>query len=176
MSGSVGSVMFEVSFLVLGVMIYFIIGNYYKISLGFLLAAVSVVFYMAGASVSDSFSLRILIQTIPFFVMMYKQPKINIGDVKNKKICPVCGKLNELDADFCAAPRCDADLRALRETKKLCYYFPPNVITGTVLFVVAGSLLYEYTTIGRFILNWVYFLWPLLIFIGIISYFIMKNQ
>jgi len=168
-----GKIIFEVGFFFAGVVIYFVIGSYYRFLYGFLLATISVFLYVAGLILGFGLIVRLLLQAIPFAVMILRTPSINIKIEKDKKICPKCGYLNDQNADFCTAPRCDADLRVYNDYSKISYYFPPKVIAGIIMGFVALSLLYDNTILGKYIVSVLYGAWPavaLLVFIIVVFY------
>ena len=169
-----GIVMFEVGFFFAGVMIYFAIGSYYKILSGFSLALLGGFLYFAGLVLGLSFPARFILMAIPFAVMMYRQPSGNVTLEKGKKMCPVCGFLNDRNADFCKALHCDADIRNSEDTSKLSYYLPPKVAAGIIVFIAGGSVLYEYSTMGRFVITVLYGAWPAVAILGLLLFILYK--
>ena len=169
-----GKVIFEVGFFFAGVVIYFVIGSYYRILYGFLLATISGFFYVAGLVLGFGFIVRLFIQAIPFAVMMLRAPGNKIQIEKDKKICPECGHVNDQDADSCMAPRCDADLRVYKDYSKISYYFPPKLIAGIIITIVVVSVLYDYTTPGKFIVSVLYGAWPAIALLGILIFALYK--
>ncbi|MBN1291357.1 MAG: hypothetical protein JXB48_05910 [Candidatus Latescibacteria bacterium] len=151
-----GNVMFEVGFCFAGVLIYFAIGSYYRTLYGLALAVVSLFLYLTGLMLEMNVIIRFLLQIAPCALITYKQSSGNITLVKDKKMCPVCGYLNEPDAKICKALHCEADLSEYEDTSKLGYYLPPKLIAGLLIFVIGGSLLYEYISAGKFILAVIY--------------------
>ena len=115
---------------------------------------------------------RFILQAIPFAVMMYRQPSGNLTLEKGKKMCPVCGYLNDQDADFCKALHCDAELGNDEKTTKLSYYMPPKVAAGIIVFIAGGSVLYEYTTLGKLVIAVVYGAWPAVAILCVLLYIV----
>ena len=172
-----GGAMLEVGIILFGILIYFAIGSYYRLSLGYTLAAISFGLYVLSVMAGLSMPGRIIIQSIPFFVMMYRQHGANhIEIAENEKLCPACGLINEPDAVTCAGPRCYTDLRPQEQARGFFYYLPPNVIKGLVLFLVIGFASYEFTVTGKVLITWVYFVWPLLLIISGALYFIITRR
>ena len=169
-----GTVMFEVGFFFASVMIYFAIGNYYKILSGFFLALLGGFLYFAGLVLGLSFPARFILMAIPFAVMMYRQPPGNITLEKGKKMCPVCGYLNDPDADFCKALHCDVELGKDEDTSKLSYYLPQKVAAGIILFIAGGSLLYEFFIPGRFVITVIYGAWPAIAMLCLLLFILYK--
>lgn len=169
-----GTVPFEVGFFFAGIMIYFAIGNYYKILSGLFLALLSVFLYSVGLLLGLSLFSRIILQAIPFAVMMYRQTSGNLTLDKNKKMCPVCGFLNDRDADFCHALHCDAALGNDEKTSKLSYYLPPKVVAGIIVFIAGGSVLYDNSTLGKLVITIVYGAWPAIAMLCVLLYILYK--
>ena len=169
-----GNVIFEVGFFFASVMIYFVLGSYYRILYGFLLAIVGGFLYLAGFVLGLSMIVRLLLQVIPFAVMILRTPSDKIEIEKNEKICPKCGYINDQDSDFCMAPRCDADLSAYKDYSKISYYLPPKVIASIIMGIIVGCLLYSYTTWGKFITVVLYVAWPAIAALVFMIYVLYK--
>ena len=155
-----GVIMFEVGFVFACVVIYFVIGNYYRTSYGFLLAVISFFLYLVGLGLQFGLFARFFLQALPFAIIIYRHSAGNVTIEKGKKMCPVCGFLNDQNTDICKAPHCEAVFTDNEDTSKLSFYLPPKFVVGIVVFIAGGSLLYEYTAAGKFAVSVIYGAWP----------------
>ncbi len=163
-----GPVFFEVAFFFAGVVIYLSIGSYYRMINGLLLAGISAILYYFGLISGAGVFFRILLQCVPFLVIMYRTHTNTMTIDDDTVICPVCGHHNEWGTKTCAAPRCDADLGDYESHGRLSHYFPPKLVAGLLGgSVVLGAVITQFEG-GSFLLTWIEAAWPAFVLIALI--------
>ncbi|MFC1490193.1 hypothetical protein ACFL6K_03190 [Candidatus Latescibacterota bacterium] len=133
---------FEFPYFLSCILIYYVIGSYYKLKYGFLLLFLSIILYVIAFPL-QSILLRIMIQAIPFAVIFYRTKTGNMTIPDDVYICPSCGHHNEKEQTICGAPRCEQTLTNLAQHSELSYYFPPYLILLIFLAVLLAIMLLD---------------------------------
>ncbi len=169
-----GTVMFEVGLGLGTVLVYFAVGQYYRIRYGVLAGAAGLFIYTVGLWLNLHLLSRVALLLLPFAIMMYRTRVTYETFPESVNVCPVCGWRNEPSRTTCGAPRCDAPLPDMTAGRGLSYYFPRRVVAWIVIVTVFAVIIAETRVAGWFLFSWLLAAWPAFAAIAVMVYLFIR--